>query len=103
MELNVFQRLLLLAILPDAGDITTIRIVQKLREDLSFSEEEHKIHKFKVDRDTGQTSWQPSDVLKSIDIGPKAQELIVKQLRALDESKKLTAQHLPIWDLFIKD
>lgn len=102
MELNVFQRLLLLAILPDAGDITTIRIVQKLREDLSFSEEEHKVLQFESDA-LGHTKWQQNDLTKPVEIGTKAQELIVKQLRALDESKKLTAQHLPIWDLFIKD
>ena len=103
MELNVFQRLLLLAILPDAGDITTIRIVQKLREDLSFSEEEHKVLQFETNTTTGATKWKETDLSKSVEIGTKAQELIVKQLRALDESKKLTAQHLPIWDLFIKD
>jgi len=103
MDLNVFQRLLLLAILPDAGDITTIRIVQKLREDLSFSEKEHKALQFEVDEKTGTTKWKPTEIKKVVEVGAKAKELIIRQLRALDESKKLTAQHLPVWDLFIKE
>src|SRR5207247_9230228 len=46
MEFSVQERLILLSILPAEGDLTTLRIVRGLREQLSFSEEEHALLKF---------------------------------------------------------
>lgn len=42
MKLTVPERLVLVNILPPEGDYTTLKLVRKLRESLSFSEEEHK-------------------------------------------------------------
>jgi len=42
MKLTVQERVVLVTILPAEGDYTTIKLVRKLRESLSFSEEEHK-------------------------------------------------------------
>ena len=36
MELSVYDRLILLNILPKEGDFTTLKIVRKLREDLTI-------------------------------------------------------------------
>ena len=43
MELTTIERLKLLEVLPPTGDILTLKIVRKLRETLSFSEEELKL------------------------------------------------------------
>lgn len=43
MELTSVERLKLLEILPPQGDILTLKIVRKLRETLSFNEEELKL------------------------------------------------------------
>jgi len=51
MKLSVKDRLLVLQVLPDASDITTMRITRDLAKDLSFSEAEHKALKFKTGED----------------------------------------------------
>lgn len=42
MKLTIPERLVLVNILPVESDYTTLKLVRKLRESLSFSEEEHK-------------------------------------------------------------
>ena len=42
MKLTIPERLVLVNILPPEGDYTTLKLVRKLRESLSFTEEEHK-------------------------------------------------------------
>jgi len=51
LKLNTAQRLVLLDVLPKEGNYTTLKIVRKLKESLSFSEEEHKRLKFVQDGD----------------------------------------------------
>lgn len=43
MELNIMERVKLLETLPPEGDILTLKILRKLRETLSFNEEELKL------------------------------------------------------------
>ena len=102
MELNVKDRLLLLSVLPKEGNITTLKIVRKLREDLSFSEEEHKELNFQ--ESDGKLAWDmAANGDKEIEIGEKASNVIVEALKELDRNKKLHEEHLPIWEMFIED
>ena len=102
MELGVFDRLILLNILPKEGDFTTIKIVRKLREDLSFSEEEHKALEFKFEE--ANVQWvREADKPKEVEIGEKATDLIVETLKKLSSDKKLTESHLPVYEKFVKD
>jgi len=97
--LSVHQRLLLLGILPEEGNLTTIRIVRELREALSFSESEHEALKLRVEG--GRVFWE-DDVVgdKDIDIGPKAAEVVRDALGNLDADGKLTVEHLTLCELF---
>src|SRR3990167_8055299 len=102
MTLSVFERLILLNILPAEGDITTIRIVRTLREALSFSEEEHKALEFT--REDGTVRWKSDgERAKEIIIGSKARSIVAERLKTLNEQKKLTESHLPIWERFCDD
>jgi len=101
MELKVFDRLILLNILPKEGDFTTLKIVRKLREDLSFSEDEHKTLGFK--QENGNVQWkQDGDIPKDITIGEKASDLIADVLKKLDKEKKLTDQHYELYEKFVE-
>ena len=101
MELGVFDRLILLNIMPKEGDFTTLKIVRKLREDLSFSEEEHAALEFK--NEGGNVQWKQSgDISKEISIGEKATDLIVEVLKKLDKEKKLQEQHLSLYERFVE-
>jgi hypothetical protein len=102
MILSVFERLLLLNILPKEGDITTLKIVRTLKDSLSFSEDEHKALQFK--NDSGNIMWkEDADISKDLEIGEKANDTIVEALKGLNKAKKLTEQHLPLYERFIGD
>jgi len=103
MELKVFDRLILLNILPKEGDFTTLKIIRKLREDLSFSEEEHAALEFR--QENGQVQWkQAGDIPKEVPIGEKATDVIVGVLKALNDAKppKLKEEHLSLYELFVE-
>ena len=100
MELKVFERISLLGILPKEGDFATLKIIRQLREDLSFSEEEHKDLNIQM---VGEgLSWdQEKDKGKDIEIGDKAKEIISDALKQLDKQKKLPMQCLTLYEEFI--
>jgi len=100
MLLSVFDRLILLNILPKEGDITTLKIIRTLKDNLSFSEDEHKSLEFKHEGD--QIAWQQgADIPKEIEIGEKATDIIIESLKSLNKAKKLTEAHLPLYEKFI--
>ena len=103
MILNTLERLLLLNILPKEGDYTTLKIVRKLREALSFTEEEHAVRNFKTSED-GNTTWTlgtPDAV--EISIGEKATDMIVAELKKLDDEKKLSEQTFSLYEKFVEE
>ena len=98
MELTILERLMLLGILPEKGDLTTVRIVRKLREALSPTEAEHVEHKIQSSPD-GNVKWE-NDREKPIELGAKAHEIAVKALEKLDSEGAITEQHLSLCDKF---
>jgi hypothetical protein len=102
MILSVYDRLLLLNVLPKEGDITALKIVRKLKDELSFSEDEHSALQFK--HEDGNILWkEEADISKEIEIGEKANDVIVDALRKLNKAKKLTEAHLDLYERFVKD
>jgi hypothetical protein len=101
MKLDTKERLVLLAILPKEGDFTTLKIVRKLREDLSFTEDEHAVLKFDY-QENGSVKWNlEGDKFKEIEIGEKATDLIVEALKKLNTDRKLTDDHFQLYGKFI--
>jgi len=130
MQLGVFDRVILLNILPKEGDFTTLKIVRKLREDLSFDDPENSALKFctpakcnKCGKITdvpfgkepppcdcggkltgeGNIKWKAeADIPKEIPIGEKAIDIIKDVLKKLDKDKKLSEQHYNIYEKFVE-
>lgn len=101
MELKVFDRLMLLNILPTEGNFLTLKIVTQLRQDLSFTEEELK--RFEIVQDGGSVTWNRiADEPKEVAIGEKATDIIVEALKKLNDTKKLTMQHYKLYERFIE-
>ena len=100
MELNIKQRLMLLNVVPvDGVRMTDLRIARELQLKLSFTEEEQA--RFGFVQDDQRLTWnQDEDVPVDIKIGPRAHVLIQDALKKLDEDKKLTLDHIELWDLF---
>ena len=99
MELTIFERLILLGVLPKEGNFTTLKIVRKLREDLSFSEEEHKTLNIRQQGD--QVFWDDKDYVKDIAIGEKAVEIVADTLKKLSDSNKLNDQLISVYEKFV--
>ena len=105
MEYNISigNRLRLLNILPAEGTLLTIRIVRELREGLSFSEAELEDAQVRTEELEGRTitRWEEDSIPdKTLDIGPKAAEMIRKALGELDQAGKLRVEHLDLCELF---
>jgi len=100
MLLTVLERLVLLNILPKEGDFTTLKIVRKMREDLSFSEDEHKALKFVQEPD--QLRWDDkAEADKEVTFGEKATDIIKETLKRLNDEKKLTEEIFSLYEKFI--
>jgi hypothetical protein len=102
---NVFERLFLLSgVFPQQGNFTTIKIVTRLREELSFSEEEHDRYEIKSLPD-GRISVTKDEVIlqeiKPIQLGKRAREVIVNGLKELDRKKALTQGHILLYERFV--
>lgn len=99
VELTVLERLVLLNLLPEQGDLTTIRIIARLREELSFTEEEHAALKFR--HEDNRTVWnEDAKVVRTFEFGPKTATTIIKALEDLSKQKGLRVEHLTLCDKF---
>jgi len=101
MKLDVSERINLLSILPQEGSFLTLKIVRELRENLSFTEEEHKKFQFKNLSDN-RISWNTKEAKENnIEIGKKAESIIREKLEELDEQKKLKNEHFTLYEKFV--
>lgn len=105
MLLFVPDRLRLQEVLPQEGNVITLRIVRELREALSFTEEEIKrldLREQDVNGVAALTWTQEADLGKEVAIGEVAHDIIVKSLRKLDQQQRLKDCHLPLWERFVE-
>ena len=100
MEFGIKERLVLGACLQGlTGNIAQLRILRKLREDFSFSEEEFK--KFELRREGESFVWKlEAEELKEIEIGDEARKIIVDRLKELNAQELLVDDHLDVIDKF---
>ena len=102
MELSITERLVLLSLLPEQGNLTTLKLVMSLRNVLGFDEKEHAALNFK--EDNGMTVWDTSgEKSKEIQFAPRAFTIVSDILDKMDKEKKLTVDHLSLCDKFLKD
>ena len=101
MELNVLERIMLLAALPVEGNYLTFKILMELKATVSFNEEE--IKEFDIKETGGRITWDPKKVKdKKFDFGMKANEIIGNALKKLDEAGKINEQNASLYEKFMK-
>lgn len=107
MELTISERFALIGVLPERGNVATLRILGDLRRQLALTEEEFK--HFGVKNSTlpdGRASitWNPklAKETKEIKIGKAAKGEIVKNLKRLDAQNQLHISMLPIYEKFVE-
>ena len=103
MELSVLERLMLQAVLPKEGNFTNLKLLRVAKENLSFSEEELKVLQV---REVGEGAdrkmmWNNGVSDKNIEFGDTVTDIIKKQLKRLDETNKLTIEHISLYEKFL--
>jgi hypothetical protein len=101
MELTVKERLVLMNMLPKEANFTTLKIMRKFNEALSFNEAEHKALNFRTEGD--KLSWDFTMIVtKDVEVGDFATELIRAHLKKLDKDNKLTEDHFSLFEKFVE-
>jgi len=103
MTLSVIERMTILGIIPKDGSFTTLKIITDLQDALGFTEEEHAILQFTPVEggQAGEIRWNNGVEEKELEVGPKAEEMIVKALEKLNKEEKLTMQTFPLYKRFV--
>lgn len=102
VKLNLFERFVVLALLPQEGSFVTLKIVRELQMELAPTEEELALAEVR-DLPTGgieAKNWNAVEEKEFI-FGERAKEIIVKALKLLDEREKLRNEHFSVYEKFI--
>lgn len=79
--------------------MATLRILRKLIDDLSFTEDEYA--RFKIVEQGNSTKWDPNaDTSTEIEIGPRATAIILETLEDLDRKNRLSINLLDVCEKF---
>ena len=91
-----------MGLLPKEGNFLTLKVVNELVSSLGFSEKELK--EYELVQVGDQVKWKPSATFKEkeIAIGERATDIIIEQLKKLDEDKKLKPEHMRLYEKFIE-
>jgi len=101
MKLSVNDRIILLGIIPLQGDFTTLKIIRDMRDELSFTEEDHKKLKFR--QEETMVYWEDGLEEKEINFGEKATDIIKDAFWKLDSQKELRIEHMELYEQFTKE
>lgn len=110
MELSVIERLYILGLLPHRSNISVLKIVSDLEDEIGFTEEDHKALKFRdgPSLEAGGrtiTRWdiEAADEIGNVEFkfGEKAKELVAEGLMKLSNANELTIGHLSLWKKFV--
>lgn len=102
VELTLFQRFMVMTLLPPEGSYRTLKIIRELQAELGSTEEEDKLAGL-YDLPGGGTDAENWDAVepKEIVFGDVAKALVVDALKKLDEEEKLKQQHFILYEKFV--
>ena len=97
MKLSVYDRLILLNVLPAEGDITTLRIIRDLSKELGFSDKEYQ--KLSIRQEGGTVQWDTTvESDKDIEIGVTGSALLLDVLQKMSDGETLSLSQLDIYE-----
>jgi len=104
VSLNLFERLVVLALLPAEGNFVTLKIVNELKMELAPTEEEYQeAGLFAMESGGIQAKDWLAIPEKEIVFGEVSEGIVVKALKKLDKDMKLRAEHMTVYAKFIKE
>jgi len=105
VKLTLFERFIVLGLLPPKASFTTMLILQKLQMELAPTNEEHEAAGL-IDLPTGgvtvdpEKGWDKVEPKEIVFVGV-AKTLVIKALEKLDKEENITAQHMSVYIKFI--
>ena len=106
VKLSVLNRLSLLGLLVSEGDLTTLKILRELREELSFTPEEHVAINFRPQPD-GKLIWNddadPNKEVEFTGIREIILEKVKTQLKEWEKTGKLKLDYLSLYEVLIEE
>lgn len=109
MKLEVHERIALLTLLPKEGDYAALKTIRRAREMLSFTPEEIKFYEIATTPDANgklQTHWSTqknAEAILDAPIDEYTTNIIRDKLAAMSKAKKLTEEHMSIYEKFVVD
>lgn len=104
VKLTLFERFIVLGLLPPKATFTTMRIILELQMELAPTNEEYKAAGLKDDLRTGgifaENGWdkvKPKEII-FVDV---VKTLVDEALIRLDKAEAITAQHMSVYIKFI--
>lgn len=126
MLLSISERFALSTVLPETGDILTLKDIRQLKEDLAMQQEDRKevqfYSEFKCPKceavdvfptlvkcgkcdvwmlPTGQVGCSNWEYTREIDVPGYILEMIVATLKFMNDNKQLKENHIGIYDRFV--
>ena len=99
VTLSVGERLILLSLLPQRGNIFTLKELRVAQEEVGFSGDEQTAIGLTVAN--GQATWKPGAADKAVTFTSFIFDLIRQLLKEKDEKKELEAAHITLYDKFV--
>lgn len=104
VSLNLFERIVVMSMLPAEGNFATLKIVNELKMELAPTEEEYKLAGLTSMKNGGIQAKDWTIVKeKEITLGETAEGIIVNALKKMDKEMKLKNEHMTVYTKFIKD
>ncbi len=99
-KLTIGDRFNMLGLLPSIGNFATLKVIRKLREQLSLSDVELKSHN--VVQKGEQITWSEGAKTTEMEFGDFAEAEIVNALKKLNNEKKLDEKrHFHLYEIFV--
>jgi len=100
VKLNVLERVLLLNMLPQRGNLATCRAATNTDKIVNITTAEEQ--EFEIKKDGGMTTWNDAGrVEKEFELPPSSVKLIRDTLYKLDEEKNLPANSVSLCEKFL--
>lgn len=102
MKLNLSERSAALNLLPERGNVVTLRTVDQARHQLALSPEEFSTWDVKEDKANNRVMWNPEiDTTTEVDLSTEAIKMISDRLRELDQEATLEMSQMSLWEKFV--
>ena len=102
MKLKISDRLLILSVLPQEGNIMQVRLVRDLIGKIGLSAKEIEDWKVKSEKN-GQIKWDNSKAIeKEIPISESESKIIADTFEEISKNNKLNVSQIELYDTFCK-